>query len=199
MIDPALSETMHKAIACAREHGGELVRYLGGRWTWRDDPSSPWSSFGTPTINALVARGVAEFSEWKEGRSGRFPITMRLVEVKQFYIVSLEHTDSDHRYICFWRAKNSGYAWPLMWAGIYSREMIEGALNYYNNGEKTIAVRCDAVDVLAVDPRPGDIDGDAGPVVMNTSANWRALLAGVVYTPRQPPRPRFKGARVGHD
>lgn len=71
-----LSPTMQSAIYYARKHGNKIVRYPGGFWArtgW--DSQAPW--FGTSTINALVDRGVAEFTEWKEGRS-RFPVEVTL-------------------------------------------------------------------------------------------------------------------------
>lgn len=76
----ALSATMQKALAFAVENGGELVRLPGGFWS--TPGSTQWtmgqSYCGTKTVEALVARGAAEYCEWQEGRSGRFPVRMRL-------------------------------------------------------------------------------------------------------------------------
>lgn len=56
---------------------GEIHRHPGGFWrakdTWNGD------SFGTSTIEALVARGLLQYSQWQEGRNGRFPIAAKIV------------------------------------------------------------------------------------------------------------------------
>lgn len=70
-----LSPTMREALDAAKALGG-LVRYPGGFWC-RDglmEPQSPY--WGAPTVQALVSRGLAEYTEWKDGRNGRFPIRM---------------------------------------------------------------------------------------------------------------------------
>ena len=69
----ALTPTMHHARVYARKHGGKLYRYPGGYWAkpnWQQSEHS----FGTLTIEGLVSRGVAEYSDWREGRNGRFPV-----------------------------------------------------------------------------------------------------------------------------
>ena len=74
MGNSALSATMLDAVKHANKHGGSLVRYPGGFWC-RDglrDRAYPW--WGTPTVQALVNRGVAEYSEWKETAHSRFPV-----------------------------------------------------------------------------------------------------------------------------
>lgn len=74
-----LSPTMQDAVEFARQHGNKLIRLPGGFWCregltrWE----RPW--FGTTTVEALVKRGVAEYTKWQEGRS-RFPIEMTLKE-----------------------------------------------------------------------------------------------------------------------
>lgn len=78
-----LSPTMQQAAAYARQHGGSLERFPGGYWC--EPGRSQWdayrvtSTFSTKTIEALVARGVAEYTQWKDGRNGRFPIKVTLV------------------------------------------------------------------------------------------------------------------------
>lgn len=64
-----LSPTMQDAIKYANEHGGKLVRYPGGYWTVSGHEMTRGISFGTSTIEALVKRNVAVYSEWKH-RSG---------------------------------------------------------------------------------------------------------------------------------
>lgn len=107
-----------------------------------------------------------------------------------FYVISLKHSHKRDRYITFWRPENKGYAWPLSWAGRYTREQIEQSTEYYNNGSDTIAVPCDFIETLAVAPFPKTIDNDAGPVVLNTVDHWRALLHMVIEPPRHKPRPK---------
>ena len=95
----------------------------------------------------------------------------------EFFIASPKHTLSRrrHRYITFWRPDNQGYAWPLPWAGRYGEEAVRDPRQHYSDGEDTLAVPCEVVEAIAVAPKPGDIDGDAGPVVLNTKENWAHL------------------------
>ena len=55
-----------------------LIRYPGGFWAddgWKHD--DVW--FNTSTIEALVKRGLIEYTTWKEGkRGGSFPIECKL-------------------------------------------------------------------------------------------------------------------------
>jgi len=113
----------------------------------------------------------------------------------QYYIVSVNHTKREDRYITFWRCDDRGYAYPLSWSGKYAGEHVRAHLGYYNSGCATIAVSCEAVDPLAVDPEPGHIDNDAGPVVLNNKENWKVLLANVIHEPGYKPAPQYKGAR----
>lgn len=75
-----LSATMRAALGYATKHGG-LERFPGGFWSrpgltqW---DSLQYVSFGTPTVQALVSRGLAEYIEWKDGRNGSFPIRMKV-------------------------------------------------------------------------------------------------------------------------
>jgi hypothetical protein len=72
----ALSRPMLEAVRLARDHGDKLKRFPGGFWT-----APQWGiarTFGTPTIEALVKRGYAEYTEWVDGRSGRFPVEITL-------------------------------------------------------------------------------------------------------------------------
>lgn len=69
-----LSPEMARAVAFAIGHGGKIVRHPGGFWGATDfvQHKSPW--FATTTIQALVRRGAAAYTNWQEGRGGRFPI-----------------------------------------------------------------------------------------------------------------------------
>lgn len=113
----------------------------------------------------------------------------------QFYVVNLSHHNRQSPYITFWRPDDKGYAWPLSWAGRYPREAIVASLDYYHNGHSNIAVACAAADALAVAPSPGTVDGNKGPVVLNTQANWRALLAAMIEPPAANPWPLWPGRR----
>jgi hypothetical protein len=68
---------MTALLAWIRERGGEIVRFPGGFWT-----VEPWGqkTWGTSSVEALVKRGVLEYSEWKENRNGRFPIRARIIQ-----------------------------------------------------------------------------------------------------------------------
>lgn len=112
-----------------------------------------------------------------------------------YYIVSVCHTQRQHQYVTLWRPDNKGYAWPLAWAGKYDHEAVLADLGYYNSGCANIAVRADVIEALAIPPKPGTIDNDAGPVVMNNAANWRAMLKALIQKPRHEPRPEYRGAR----
>ncbi len=78
-----LTQTMCATIALAREHDGKLYRFPGGFWYASKTELYGRKHFGTPTIEALVKRGLAEYTEWKEGARGKFPIEMTLKEVNQ--------------------------------------------------------------------------------------------------------------------
>lgn len=77
-----LSQIMNDALAVAMAHGARLMRLPGGFWVqpgfkWVSG-SVPSPSIGTSTIEALVARGLMEYSKWQEGRKGRFPVEVRV-------------------------------------------------------------------------------------------------------------------------
>lgn len=83
MTRARLSTTMAAALADTHDRGGVLMRQPGGFWT---KPGEPYTGSGyawwinTPTVQALVIRGLMEYTEWKEGRNGRFPVQVKLVE-----------------------------------------------------------------------------------------------------------------------
>lgn len=106
-----------------------------------------------------------------------------------FFICSIVKTRREDRYITFWRPDDAGYAWPLSWAGEYSLERVNGNMAYYHNGERSVAVDRAAVEALAVDPAPGDVDGNAGPVVLNTPENWAKIMLAVHSIPPSFPKP----------
>jgi hypothetical protein len=69
-----LTEPMMKAVKAMQKNDGKIIREPGGIWV---TDGSFWHK--TVTVEALVSRGVAEYTEWKEGRNGKFPIEARLV------------------------------------------------------------------------------------------------------------------------
>ena len=77
-MDVKLTPTMQAAIEYARARGGVLVRWPGGFWMRVDADYAFDESFGTPTVQALVTRGLATYTDWKDGRRGRFPIRVEL-------------------------------------------------------------------------------------------------------------------------
>ncbi len=83
-----LSETMQEAIDYAIEHGGELVRYPGGWWAREGWPGYGASSlkseawfygFGTRTVRALVSRGLAEYTDFRNGKRGDYPVRIKII------------------------------------------------------------------------------------------------------------------------
>ena len=73
-----LSTTMQAAVTQARAYGGSLYRHPGGFWTAYERYDLQSKAFGTPTVEGLVSRGVMAYAEWKDGRSGKFPIRAAL-------------------------------------------------------------------------------------------------------------------------
>lgn len=76
-----LTLTMAACLERLRAHG-ELVRMPGGYWVRQgvkfsgSYPAEAWD--GTTTVEALVRRGLAEYSQWQPGRGGkRFPIAVK--------------------------------------------------------------------------------------------------------------------------
>jgi hypothetical protein len=111
-----------------------------------------------------------------------------------YYVISVKHTQREHKYITVWRTDNCGYCWPLSWAGKYPESLVMSKLSYYNDGGNVI-VPCDALDSIAVPPLVGEIDNNAGPCVLNNRPNWQKILASVPVPPTYDARPEYKGAR----
>jgi len=87
--------------------------------------------------------------------------------------------------VTFWRPTNNGYCYPLSWAGHYSPEDVARELSYYAVKEggrwQRFPVTLAFAMALAVPPSPGQIDGDAGPVVRNTRENRAKLVAARIH------------------
>lgn len=82
-MKPELSATMVACIDDAQAAGGELIRFAGGYWAKRgaaiqSHNGAPVGAHGTSTVNAIVTRGYAEYSEHRDGRNGPFPIALKL-------------------------------------------------------------------------------------------------------------------------
>lgn len=77
-VNMELTTTMKMAAEYARQHGGKLHRHPGGFWAGPEYKSHYATSFGTSTVDGMVKRGAAEYTAWKEGRNGRFPVEVTL-------------------------------------------------------------------------------------------------------------------------
>lgn len=73
-----LSKTMRDLIKAMIGNGGIVTRAPGGFWHCGGYGTVP--TWGTSTVHALVRRGVALYSEWTDGRNGRFPVAACLKE-----------------------------------------------------------------------------------------------------------------------
>lgn len=106
---------------------------------------------------------------------------------EQFYIADLRSSCKVDPYITFWRPENCGYAFPLPWSGKYHESEVLESVTYYTKREGRSLIRfpvpCSVVDKLGVDPHPGRIDGDAGPVIVNDAKNRRKLRLAA-FNPR---------------
>jgi hypothetical protein len=77
---PTLTPTMTDCwVYMGKAPENSLVRHQGGFWTSIDGRHPV---FGTSTIEALVKRGVAEYTEWKDGRIAPFPIRVKRKEIE---------------------------------------------------------------------------------------------------------------------
>lgn len=97
----------------------------------------------------------------------------------EYYIADLRSNFSSNPYITFWRPENAGYAYPLSWAGKYTRDVVIEGGSYYTQRQGRSLIRfgvpCQAADKISEAPTAGHIDGNAGPVVRNTPKNRRKL------------------------
>jgi hypothetical protein len=73
-----ITATMAIALVYAQEHDGRLIRHAGGFWADKN-----WShgkeSFGTTTVEALVARGRMTYTDFKQTARGKFPVEATIV------------------------------------------------------------------------------------------------------------------------
>lgn len=75
-----LTPKMIDAIEHMKRHDNKMVRFPGGYWAAVGWHLWHGPCFGTPTIEAIVRRHQAEYTVWKDGKSGRFPIEVALIE-----------------------------------------------------------------------------------------------------------------------
>lgn len=68
----SLTGPMQACLAFSHAQGGSIHRHPGGYWG--AVAFKIYESFGTSTVEALVTRGELEYTEWQDGRNGRFPI-----------------------------------------------------------------------------------------------------------------------------
>lgn len=79
-----LSPTMRAAVIYAKKFQNKIVRYQGGYWAranWEGAHKEHW--FSTSTIQALVSRGLADYTQWQDGRAGHFPIEVTLTPLAE--------------------------------------------------------------------------------------------------------------------
>jgi len=107
----------------------------------------------------------------------------------QYVVVDLRAAWARKPFVSFWRADFSGYAYPLSWAGDYSRATViekgsyltrrrySAATGKYTGKWERFAVLRSVAEAIAIAPPPGQIDGNAGPVVINNKQNRDNLIA----------------------
>ena len=77
-----LSAVMRDCYEYAKQNGGILMRVPGSfhqpvKWMLANQEGQ---FFGSSTVEALVKRGYAEYSMWRMGRRGEFPIEVTMKE-----------------------------------------------------------------------------------------------------------------------
>lgn len=113
---------------------------------------------------------------------------------REFFILSVNHTQRHNPYIFLWAANNSGYRGRIESAGRYTESQVMANLGYYNNGYDTVAVPCDIAAPLSFAVKPGFFDDDNGRWLRNNRATWEALLKHVITEPKHKPEPEYRGA-----
>lgn len=113
---------------------------------------------------------------------------------REFFILSVNHTQRHNPYIVLWAANNSGYRGRIETAGRYTESQVMAKLAYYNNGCDTVAVPCDIAAPLSFAVKPGFFDDDNGRWLRNNRATWEALLKHVITEPKYKPDPEYRGA-----
>lgn len=113
---------------------------------------------------------------------------------REYFVLSVKHTQRHNPYIILWGANDSGYRGKLESAGRYTESQIKANLGYYNTGCDTVSVPCDVAETIAVPAQLGFFDNDTGHWLRNNRATWKALLPHVIEKPKYPPEPEYRGA-----
>lgn len=113
---------------------------------------------------------------------------------REYFILSVKHTQRSNPYIVLWAADDAGYRGRCETAGRYRESHVMGNISYYNNGCDTVAVPCDAAEKLSFPVRPGFFDDDNGRWLRNNRQTWNALLKHVIAQPKHKPEPEYRGA-----
>ena len=113
---------------------------------------------------------------------------------REYFVLSVNHTDRGNPYIVLWAANDSGYRGRVESAGRYTESQVMSQLGYYNNGCDTVAVPCDVAEPLSHAVKPGFFDTDDGRWLLNNRATWSALLENLIAKPKHNPQPEYRGA-----
>lgn len=116
--------------------GGDFLR-IDGKWV-RDIGVDDGPLFEWPTEASAITFLTSLAEQAKPSAA-----------VGEFYILDVEESQRSDECL-WWRPKNSGYTCCLETAGRYSLDEVRARQSYYDNGEQTIAVPCEAVDKHAV-------------------------------------------------
>lgn len=105
----------------------------------------------------------------------------------QFYIVDLRTTFTKNPYVTLWRPDSKGYCYPIPWAGVYTMDEIKAHPSYYSIRRWMLStesetgpwdrfpVPVDSISTMLSQPKPGVVDGDVGPVIINNLIHRTAL------------------------
>lgn len=74
----SISPTMQELIRYMTENDGKIERHPGGFWARKGWTGVSEINYGTTSVQALVSRGLADYTDWKENRGERFPIQAML-------------------------------------------------------------------------------------------------------------------------
>jgi hypothetical protein len=111
-----------------------------------------------------------------------------------YYVVSVHHTKRDDPYLLLWNPDDKGYCHRIEIAGRYPQSHIAAHLDYYHNGDRSIAVKCEVIDAMAVQSAPGYLD-TPGFVAPNSKGMWFDILYAPTWPTTIEPAPQYKGAR----
>ena len=113
--------------------------------------------------------------------------------MKEYFVISVNHTARMNKYILIWRPNNAGYCYRTEIAGRYSEDEINNSLNYYNSGDGTVSVPTEILEKLTEKSQPGYLD-TAGMVVRNNAKNWNVIKANLIQKPKHNVHPEYRGA-----